>query len=122
MSTRLWYENYNHDWMSALPLGNGRIGAMFYGNPEKEQIEINEESMWSGKQIKESYKSSPEVLAEIRRLLFEEQYEEATELCKNTFLSNPERVRFYDKHTEKRASPPRPYEEGMALSQRRVGF
>ena len=43
MSTRLWYENYNHDWMRALPLGNGRIGAMFYGNSTKEIIEINEE-------------------------------------------------------------------------------
>ncbi len=100
MSTRLWYENYNHDWMRALPLGNGRIGAMFYGNPEKEQIEINEESLWSGRQIEESYKSSPESLTKIRQLLFEEQYEEAAELCKNTFLASPERVRFYESFGE----------------------
>ena len=41
MSTKLWYNEFNDDWMWALPLGNGRIGAMLYGNPHCEQIEIN---------------------------------------------------------------------------------
>ena len=53
MSTKLWYNKFVDDWMWALPLGNGRIGAMLYGNPDCEQIEINEESLWSGKQQKE---------------------------------------------------------------------
>ena len=54
MSTKLWYDEFINDWMWALPLGNGRIGAMQYGNPDCEQIEINEESLWSGRQIEES--------------------------------------------------------------------
>lgn len=43
MSTKLWYNRYVDDWMHALPLGNGRIGAMLYGNPDRKVIEINEE-------------------------------------------------------------------------------
>ena len=72
MSTKLWYNEFVNDWMNALPLGNGRVGAMFYGDPDCERIEINEESLWSGKQIQEKYHASPEALAEIRKLIFEE--------------------------------------------------
>ena len=43
MSTKLCYDRYVDDWMHALPLGNGRIGAMLYGNPDREVIEINKE-------------------------------------------------------------------------------
>ena len=42
MSTKLWYDEFINDWMWALPLGNGRIGAMQYGNPHCEQFEIND--------------------------------------------------------------------------------
>lgn len=100
MSTKLWYNEFHDDWMWALPLGNGRIGAMLYGNPNCEQIEINEESLWSGKQLKEKYHASPEALAEIRRLLFEEKLEEAAELARGTFLSDPRCVRSYESFGE----------------------
>ncbi len=100
MSTKLWYENFAHDWMRALPLGNGRIGAMFYGNPEKETIEINEESLWSGRQLDEEYNSSPEALSEIRKLLFNEAFDEAATLCEKTFLATPRTVRFYESFGE----------------------
>ena len=40
MSTKLWYDRYRNDWIHALPLGNGRVGAMFYGSPDRETIEI----------------------------------------------------------------------------------
>ncbi len=100
MSTCIWHNRFEHDWMRAFPLGNGRIGAMLYGNPFKETIEMNEESLWSGKQHKEMYHSSPEILQELRSLLFQERYEEATELCTKTFLANPSRVRFYESFGE----------------------
>ena len=100
MSTKLWYDEFRNDWMWALPLGNGRIGAMLYGNPHCEQIEINEESLWSGKQIQEKYHASPEALGEIRRLLFEEKLQEAAELARNTFLSDPRCVRSYESFGE----------------------
>lgn len=47
MSTKLRHEDYERDWMRAFPLGNGRIGAMLYGDSYEETIEINEESLWS---------------------------------------------------------------------------
>ena len=54
-------------------MGNGRVGAMVFGDPHCEKIEINEESLWSGRQIQENYHASPEALAEIRKLIFEEK-------------------------------------------------
>lgn len=96
MSTKLWYDSFVNDWMHALPLGNGRVGAMVYGNPDCEQIEINEESLWCGKQIEEQYHASPEALAQIRQLIFEEKLDEAAALARATFLSDPPAVRSYE--------------------------
>ncbi len=100
MSTKLWYDEFVNDWMWALPLGNGRVGAMQYGNPDCEQIEINEESLWSGRQIQEKYHASPESLSEIRRLLHEEKLKEAAQLARETFLSDPPVVRSYESFGE----------------------
>ena len=80
MSTKLWHSDYQRDWMRAFPLGNGRVGAMLYGDPSLETIEINEESLWSGRQIEEKFHSSPEALKKIRALLLDERYEEAAKL------------------------------------------
>ncbi len=100
MSTKLWYDEFINDWMWALPLGNGRVGAMQYGNPHCEQIEINEESLWSGRQIQEKYHASPEALKEIRALVREEKLKEAAQLARETFLSDPPVVRSYESFGE----------------------
>ena len=100
MNACIWYDRYERDWMRAFPLGNGRIGAMLYGNPHCEQIEINEESLWSGTQLKEQNHATPEILAEIRRLIAEERLSEATALSRDTFLATPPRVRFFESFGE----------------------
>lgn len=100
MSTILFHNQYRRDWMRAFPLGNGRIGAMLYGDPHKETIEINEESLWGGKQLEEQYVTDARNLNEIRQLLFAEKYEEASRLCTDTLLANPPRVRFYESFGE----------------------
>ena len=100
MSTKLWYDSFVDEWIRALPLGNGRVGAMVYGNPHKETIEINEESLWSGRQIREEYHATPKVLAEIRSLIAEERLQEAVELSRQTFLASPSRVRFFESFGE----------------------
>lgn len=100
MSTRLYYNRFVNDWMHALPLGNGRVGAMVFGDPDCERIEINEESLWSGRQLKESYHATPEVLAQIRKLIREERLQQAAALSTDTFLSDPPRVRFYESFGE----------------------
>ena len=80
MSTRIWHDRFENNWMRAFPLGNGRIGAMLYGNPDCEQIEINEESLWSGKQLSEKSDASYEKLQQIRELMFAGRLKEAREL------------------------------------------
>ena len=100
MSTKLWYDHYVDGWLNALPLGNGRIGAMFYGNPNCETVEINEESLWSGKQIKEKNHATYDDLIKIRALIFENRLQEAAQLSKETFLADPPRVRFYESFGE----------------------
>ena len=100
MSTKLWYDRYRNDWIHALPLGNGRVGAMFYGSPDRETIEINEESLWSGRQIKETNHATPADLQRIRELIFEDRLAEAAQLSRETFLADPPRVRFYESFGE----------------------
>ncbi|MBP3300063.1 MAG: glycoside hydrolase family 95 protein [Clostridia bacterium] len=100
MSTKLFYNRFVNDWMHALPLGNGRIGAMVFGNPARETIEINEESLWSGRQIEEKNHATPEALAQIRKYLAEERLQEASALGAETFLTDPPRVRFFESFGE----------------------
>ncbi|WP_308636448.1 glycoside hydrolase family 95 protein [Paenibacillus silvisoli] len=69
-------------WTEALPVGNGRLGAMIFGGIENEQLQLNEDTLWSGPG--EGW-NNPEALAalpEIRRLLAEERYVEADLMCK----------------------------------------
>lgn len=47
---KLWYDRPAQVWTEALPLGNGRLGAMVYGTPGTEQIQLNEETIWAGRQ------------------------------------------------------------------------
>ena len=100
MSTKLWHNEFLDDWMCAFPLGNGRVGAMHYGNPDCDLIEINEESLWSGIKIEEKYHASAETLAEIRKLIFEEKLKSAASLARATFLSDPPSVRSYESFGE----------------------
>ena len=100
MSTKLWYDRYQNDWIHALPLGNGRVGAMFYGCPDRDIVEINEESLWSGRQIKEKNHATPADLQRIRELIFEDRLQEAAQLSRETFLADPPRVRFYESFGE----------------------
>ena len=44
----LWYDQPAEKWMQALPVGNGRLGAMVFGDPQHERIQLNEDSMWPG--------------------------------------------------------------------------
>jgi alpha-L-fucosidase 2 len=50
---KLWYESPADEWIEALPLGNGRLGSMVFGNVSKERIQLNEDTLWTGVPIKE---------------------------------------------------------------------
>lgn len=65
----LWYAQPATEWMQALPIGNGRLGAMVFGDPNHERIQLNEDSMWAGAPHWDDAKGNPEDLVEIRKLL-----------------------------------------------------
>jgi len=82
-------------WEEALPLGNGRMGAMIFGSPDREKIQLNEDSIWSGQFRDRNNPAAKEALGEIRRLLNEGRAPEAEELCIECFSGTPPAQRVY---------------------------
>ncbi|WP_150452145.1 glycoside hydrolase family 95 protein [Arenibacter lacus] len=70
-SNEIWYAQPASQWMEALPVGNGRLGAMVFGDPNNERIQLNEDSMWPGGPDWGDSKGTPEDLAHFRKLLRE---------------------------------------------------
>lgn len=84
---KLWYKTPASYWTEALPLGNGRLGAMVYGNPAAEQIQLNEETIWAGQPHNNLNPEAKEWIPEIRRLVFEGKYREAQDMAKAHVIS-----------------------------------
>ncbi|CDF78708.1 alpha-L-fucosidase (GH95) [Formosa agariphila KMM 3901] len=84
---QLWYDAPAADWNEALPLGNGRLGAMVYGIPEHENIQLNESTLWAGGPHSNPNPDAKEALSEIRTLLFDSKYKEAHNLANAKFIS-----------------------------------
>lgn len=72
------------EWLKALPIGNGFIGAMVFGDVNKERIQLNEKSLWSGSPDDNDNPEAAKYLPQIRSLLFEGKYREASELTSKT--------------------------------------
>jgi alpha-L-fucosidase 2 len=101
---KLWYEHPadasakdnpeswadDAEWLKALPLGNGSLGVMVFGDVNRERIQLNEESMWSGSPDDNDNPEAFAAQAEIRRLLFEGKYREATALTNETQICKGE--------------------------------
>lgn len=79
---RLWYSKPAEKWVEALPVGNGRLGAMIFGGETQEHLQLNEESLWSGERHEWNNPHARELLPEVRRLLAEGNYEGADRLCR----------------------------------------
>ena len=90
----LWYRQPTKDWNEALPVGNGRIGAMVFGNPWKETIQINEESLWGGCP-QDGNADAAAILPEFRELLLGGNVSEAFKLARKAMAGNPMRIRSY---------------------------
>ncbi len=82
----LWYRQPAAEWVEALPVGNGSLGAMVYGGVNRDVLQLNEETLWSGAPIKRDRTGAPEALAEARRLLFEDKFVEAQQIIQNRFI------------------------------------
>jgi alpha-L-fucosidase 2 len=79
-SMALWYRQPAQKWVEALPVGNGRLGAMVFGGVEEEHLQLNEDTLWSGGPRSGDHPRSLAVLPEVRRLVFAGQYEQADRL------------------------------------------
>ena len=80
---KLWYNKPAAVWTEALPVGNGRLGAMIFGGVEEELIQLNESTLWSGGPVKQHVNpQSPEYLPKVREALFRGDYETANNLVK----------------------------------------
>jgi len=84
---KLWYIHPARQWVEALPLGNGRLGAMVYGDPSKEVIQLNENTVWAGSPYNNDNPDAKEALSEVRKLIFEGKYKEAQDLINQKFIS-----------------------------------
>jgi alpha-L-fucosidase 2 len=92
---RLWYQQPAAEWTEALPIGNGRLGAMVFGTVVCEHIQFNEETLWTGEPNDYAHKGAYKYLDEIRGLLFEGKQKEAEELAMKEFMSIPLRQKAY---------------------------
>ena len=92
---KLWYNQPAKAWTEALPVGNGRLGAMVYGTVEQEHIQFNEETLWTGQPHDYAHEGAYDYLDDIRSLLFEGKQKEAEELAMEQFMGVPLRQKAY---------------------------
>ncbi|MDN5202140.1 glycoside hydrolase N-terminal domain-containing protein [Fulvivirgaceae bacterium BMA10] len=86
-SQTLWFKQPAANWNEALPVGNGRLGAMVFGGIEHERLQLNEESVWSKGSTLEDKKGGYKYINKIRQLLFDGKYKEAQDLAKEKLMS-----------------------------------
>ena len=77
---RLWYTQPASNWNEALPIGNGRLAAIVFGKHTTEQIQLNEETIWTGSPHNNINSNMQQVVPELRNLLFEKKYDAAQKL------------------------------------------
>ena len=88
----LWYRQPAEKWVEALPIGNGRLGAMVFGRIPKERIQLNEDTVWAGTPSDRNNPEALKSLPEIRRLLMAGQPREAEALADKTMIGIPRRL------------------------------
>ena len=93
-SYRLWYNAPAKNWLEALPIGNSHLGGMVYGGIEDENIQLNEETFWSGGPHENNSTKSLATLPQVRQLIFNGREEEAAALINQDFIPGPNGMRF----------------------------
>jgi alpha-L-fucosidase 2 len=88
-STILWYAHPADKWENAFPVGNGRLGAMVFGKTDDEEIQLNEETYWSGGPYSTVVKGGYRALPEIRKLVFDGNYKMAHILFGRNLMGYP---------------------------------
>ena len=92
---KLWYRQPAKEWTEALPVGNGRLGAMVFGGTEHERLQFNEDTLWTGQPHEYQHEGAVKYLPVVRQLLFEGKQREAEELAMEQMMSVPVRQEKY---------------------------
>jgi alpha-L-fucosidase 2 len=87
----LWYDRPATEWTEALPIGNGRLGAMIFGGTERERIQFNDDTLFTGRPHDYARDGASKYLPVLRQLLFDGKQQEAHELANREFMSNSTR-------------------------------
>ena len=85
----LWYDRPASQWVEAMPLGNGRLGAMVFGGAAVERLQLNEDTLYSGGPYDPNNREALQALPEARRLIFEGQYQKAHDLVGAKMMATP---------------------------------
>ncbi len=93
---RVWFAQPATNWTEALPLGNGRLGAMVFGGVAQEHFQLNEESLWAGCPVESFPEDFPKHLAEVRRLIFAGKRAEAQAYGVEHLTATPTSFRSYE--------------------------
>lgn len=93
--SKLWYRQPAREWEEALPLGNGRLGAMVFGGVSDECLQMNEESMWYGGRADRNNPDARRMLPEIRKLIFDGEIKKAERLMKLALSGCPNSMHPY---------------------------
>ncbi|MDI1363801.1 MAG: glycoside hydrolase family 95 protein, partial [bacterium] len=92
---RLWYRQPAAEWVEALPVGSGRLGAMVFGGVAAERLQLNENTLWGGGPYDPVNPEAAAALPEIRRLIDSGEYAKATDLADAKFMAKPLRQMSY---------------------------
>ena len=91
---RLWYDAPATTWLEALPLGNSRMGAMIYGGVQEDEIQLNEETFWSGGPHDNNSTMSKYYLSQVRSLIFQGREDEAQKIVNRRFIVGPHGMKY----------------------------
>ncbi len=84
---KMWYDKPATVWNEALPVGNGRLGGMVYGDPVNEKIQLNEETFWSGGPSRNDNPKARQALPKIRELIFGGEFKEAETMVNQNMVT-----------------------------------
>jgi len=94
---KLWYNKPSGTtWENALPIGNGKLGAMIYGNVDTETVQLNECTVWSGSPNRNDNDLCLDSLTEIRQLIFNGKQKEAEAIANNVIISKTSQGQMFE--------------------------
>ena len=91
---KLWYSKPASHWLEALPIGNSHLGAMVYGGTDIEQIQLNEETFWSGSPHDNNNPNAKIAIKDVRKLIFAGKEEQADSIIGRSFFKGPHGQKF----------------------------